>query len=811
MDLLTYIMARNGASSQAAAAERAAESAIGAAEAAELFADQATVTAGVAPAFDEDVDYSAGSYVYYDDALYRFDAAHPAGEWLGTDATAATIAGEVTNVKSALNILSGDKSLDSVAFGGKTYREIFETANILPYGDFESGLSWITTNTGGATITDEICASKTHSLKCFGSSSVQIRKDIPAQVAGSLYTACKLYVVRRSAGNCGFTTSFSTNYALNAPTDGFVTASTIREVTQQSSTQSVFFGTYANANADVYVDDCVCIHLTGLFGETIPTKAEIDMLYDEYIKIKNYEATTESISDLLTSVESAMSTTNKLKKNVEALSGDNAAYDAEALNGKTYREIFITGNNVPYADFENGNLNWLTTSSGNPIITDEVCASKGHSLKCFGTSSSQIRRDFSAFSAGTIYVACKLRVDRYAQGNCGFSTTRGLGNLNGTVTSVTDGFVTVSAIATIAEVTTAQSLWFGTYSSANADVYVDDGMLINLTSVFGDNVPTKAEMDTAYDAYINLKNTIYNANRVSVLDEKVKNAIPNPLFVGAVLDATSGANRYAAMRELYTVAQKVLDDPSYSPSDSDLTYASKGAVCVLPQYATGMYQQYPFNVLYSKNGDTASIPASTTKVMTLITGLDYIPDIYERITIVDDDIEDGSSSLLSAGDIVTVNDLVYAMMLVSSNTSAIAFARVSGDKILTAQGDTGEHTASACQTAFLAEMAKKATLLGMTNSVFYSPSGRLTTNQMTAKDMLKMTIEACSYPQIQKIWNKKSYTLEVGGTNARTLSLTTTVTDDALEALYYNFGGKTGTLSLSGSSAIALVMVAQAK
>jgi hypothetical protein len=404
-----------------------------------------------------------------------------------------------------------------------------------------------------------------------------------------------------------------------------------------------------------------------------------------------------------------------------------------------------------------------------------------------------------------------LRVDRYVQGNCGFSTTSGLGGLNGTVTSLTDGFVTVSAIATIAEITTAQSLWFGTYSNANADVYIDDGMLINLTSVFGSNVPTKAELDTAYDAYIALKNTIYNANRVSVLDEKIKNAIPKPLFVGAVLDATSGANRYAAMRELYTVAQKVLNDPGYSTSDSDLTYASKGAVCVLPQYATGMYQQYPFNVLYSKNGDTASIPASTTKVMTLITGLDYIPNMHERITIVNDDIEDGSSSLLSAGDVVTINDLVYAMMLVSSNTSAIAFARVSGDKILTAQGDTGEHTAAACQTAFLAEMAKKATLLGMTNSAFYSPSGRLITNQMTAKDMLRMTIEACSYPQIQKIWNKKSYTLEVGGTNARTLSLTTTVTDNALEALYYVFGGKTGTLSLSGSSAIALVMVAQSK
>lgn len=728
----------------------------------------------------------------------------------GKAADAAATGGEINGIKADISILSGDVNLDVIAYGNKTYREIFETANIIPDGDFENGLDWITTNTNGATITNEQCVSKTHSLKCFGSSSVQIRKDIEPFDAGSVYTACKLYVTRRSAGNCGFTTSFSTNYALNEPTDGFVTVSTIKEVTQQTTTQSLFFGTYANANADVYVDDATCIHLTNLFGESIPTKSEMDSLFNTYIKIKNAVSNAEFLENVQTTVENLSNTVSSVATDVKALNGSSDAFDAVALNGKTYREIFITGNNVPYADFENGSLDWVTTSTGNPVITDETSVSKNHSLKCFGTSSSQIRKDFPSLSAGTIYIACKLRVDRYAAGNCGFSTTSGFGSLNGTVTQVTDGFVTVSGTKTISAASTAQSLWFGTYSSANADVYVDDGMFINLTSVFGENLPTKAEVDTAYDEFLTIKNKIYKANLVSVLDAKIDNAIPKPIFVGAVLDATSGANRYAAMRELYTVAQKVLDDPSYVTSDSDLTYASKGAVCVLPQYPAGMYQEYPINVLYAKSGDTASIPASTTKVMTLITGLDYIPDMFERITIVSDDIEDGSSSLLTTGDVLTIHDLVYAMMLVSSNTAAVAFARVAGDKILTAQGDSGTHTPAACQTAFLAEMANKAALLGMDDSAFYSPSGRLITNQMTAKDMLKMTIEACSYPQIQKIWNKKTQTIAVGGTDARSITLNTTVADASLESLYYIFGGKTGTLSLDGGSAIALVMVAQA-
>lgn len=504
---------------------------------------------------------------------------------------------------------------------------------------------------------------------------------------------------------------------------------------------------------------------------------------------------TDLKSDLSTvSTELGMTTTKTL--------------DSVAYGGKTYRDIFATNNLIPQGDFENG-LDWITTSTNNPSITDEAYTSKAHSLKCFGTSSVQIRKDITVPSSMEIAALANVRVDRYVSGGgAGFVVGE-----NTLINRVTSGFETLYYRRVLNGTT---SVFVGTASAANSDAYIDDFVIIDLTSLFGkaSNFPTQAELTQLYDEWIDIKNSGPSRldtveEDITVINEKLDGFVTKPIFVGAVMGATSGANRFAAMRQLYAVAQKVIDDPTYQASDSDLTYAAEGAVCVLPQHSAGMYQKYPFNILYSKNGTTQAIPASTTKVMTLVTGLDYLTDMYERITIVSEDIQDGSSSILSVGDMVTITDLMYGMLLPSSNTCAMAFARVAGEKILKSQNGEGTYTATECQNAFISAMATKATNLGMTDSTFVSPSGRSESNLTTVVDMLKFTIEACSYPIIEKIWNKKSYTIAVKGSNARNVDIVTTVADAGLESLYYIFGGKTGTLSLTQSS-IALVMVAQA-
>lgn len=272
-------------------------------------------------------------------------------------------------------------------------------------------------------------------------------------------------------------------------------------------------------------------------------------------------------------------------------------------------------------------------------------------------------------------------------------------------------------------------------------------------------------------------------------------------LVGAILGATSEANRFLAMEQLFNIAEKIIANPNYSPSAREFNLAANGAVCLLPDHPA-MYEQYPLRILWVKNGSTQDEPASTTKVMSLVTGLPFVDDIKEKVTLVAGDIESGSGNYFSAGDILTIEDIMYGMMLPSSNTCARAFAHFAGAKIL---GNTSASVTD-CVSAFVAEMNKKAALLGCTGSTFDSPSGLSLTTVSTVTDMLRFTIEACSFPEILRIWNKKSYDIAIGGSNPRTQTVTTTVANTTLEASYYIFGGKTGHLT---GNADALVMVAE--
>lgn len=56
----------------------------------------------IAHTFDPGVDYTAGKYVWYSGELYRFNVAHPAGAWIGTDAARYTATDELPLIQQAL-------------------------------------------------------------------------------------------------------------------------------------------------------------------------------------------------------------------------------------------------------------------------------------------------------------------------------------------------------------------------------------------------------------------------------------------------------------------------------------------------------------------------------------------------------------------------------------------------------------------------------------------------------------------------------------------------------------------------------------
>ena len=293
---------------------------------------------------------------------------------------------------------------------------------------------------------------------------------------------------------------------------------------------------------------------------------------------------------------------------------------------------------------------------------------------------------------------------------------------------------------------------------------------------------------------------IYDVNG----NELITSDSGSKILVASVLDASSESARFSAMKQLLDIGKKKLADPNATIHDDEFTYATKGAVCSLPVGNTGMYEKYPFSMLYSKNGTTQAVPASVTKVMSLVTGLDYLENVTDTITIKSSDTQAGSGPALSDGDTMTMQELMLCMALPSSNTGAQAFARICGAKMLESKGVT-TYTDSECRTEFVSKMNAKASYIGMTNSTFDNASGTSSNNLTTANDLVQLLVEACSYPEIMKVWNKKTYTIAVGGTNPRSITINTTVANQTLENYYYILGGKTG--SISGAQ--ALVMVAK--
>lgn len=109
--------------------------------------------------------------------------------------------------------------------------------------------------------------------------------------------------------------------------------------------------------------------------------------------------------------------------------------------------------------------------------------------------------------------------------------------------------------------------------------------------------------------------------------------------------------------------------------------ATSVAACSLPANPI-MYDNVELELLLEKNSDLLGVPASLTKIMTLICAIDFVNDLNEKVRIIGADIVKGSGNNLKKGDVVTLRDLFFDMLLPSSNTAATALSRYVGKRIL---------------------------------------------------------------------------------------------------------------------------------
>lgn len=181
-----------------------------------------------------------------------------------------------------------------------------------------------------------------------------------------------------------------------------------------------------------------------------------------------------------------------------------------------------------------------------------------------------------------------------------------------------------------------------------------------------------------------------------------------------------------------------------SNESSSLDLVAEGAV--LMDAASG-------SILYSKNADTKFYPASITKVLTTLVALEN-GNLSDSITCNAETlyaIEQGSSRVgLEAGEIISLEDALYFVMLQSGNDAAAVVAETVGGSI----------------EGFVDMMNKKAKDLGCTGSNFMNPHGLPDENHYTtARDMALIMQAAVNNPDFCTIASATNFKVEATNLN----------------------------------------------
>lgn len=162
-------------------------------------------------------------------------------------------------------------------------------------------------------------------------------------------------------------------------------------------------------------------------------------------------------------------------------------------------------------------------------------------------------------------------------------------------------------------------------------------------------------------------------------------------------------------------------------------------------------------ILYSKNIDEQLYPASITKLMTVLLALENL-DMDEEVTFSHNavfSIDYASSHIArDEGEILTVEECLYAIMMESANECSNAIA---------------EHISGSTE-AFADLMNQRAAELGCTNTHFVNPHGLPDENHYTTPhDMALITQEVIKHEKFRQIAGTPRYTLRA--TNKKTEEL----------------------------------------
>ena len=198
-------------------------------------------------------------------------------------------------------------------------------------------------------------------------------------------------------------------------------------------------------------------------------------------------------------------------------------------------------------------------------------------------------------------------------------------------------------------------------------------------------------------------------------------------------------------------------------------------------------------VLYAKNADQQLYPGGTVKVMTTLLALENT-QLTDQVTMTATGVSgvtDGGANISAQlGEVFTIEQCLYAMLLSSANDVALQIAEHIGGSV----------------DGFVQMMNDRAAQLGCTGTVFTNPTGLPDENQhTTAHDMALIMKAAIDNDTFRTIAGTTSYTISATNVSGgeRVLTNNFSMLNSANAAYYPNcIGGREGYTEASGSTLV---------
>ncbi len=208
-----------------------------------------------------------------------------------------------------------------------------------------------------------------------------------------------------------------------------------------------------------------------------------------------------------------------------------------------------------------------------------------------------------------------------------------------------------------------------------------------------------------------------------------------------------------------------------------------------------LYSMDTETIVYEKDIDERTYPASLQKMMVALLVMEREPNLDRMLTVSSNAVNEllgtgAAVANLKADEELSVRDLLYCLLLPSACDAANVLAEAYGGSI----------------AGFVTMMNEKAAELGMDSTHFVNAHGLHDDDQYTtARDILQLTLEFTKSEELMDICSQTRYTIEPTNKSEQRVLTTTVWLQDRMTNYYYQYakGLKTGNTDAAGRCVVS--------